>query len=452
MKVTVHGAAGEVTGSCLLVESGRSRVLVECGLVQGGGDTRARNAAPFPFDPASLDAVVLSHAHIDHSGRLPLLVKAGCTGSIYTHRATRDLARIMLRDSAFLQEKDAEHETRRRQRAGKPAVDPLYTQADAARAVRRMRGLDYGVSTRIAPGITITLHDAGHIIGSAIVELLLEHDGRRRRIVFSGDLGARNAPVMRNPTVLQDADLVLLEGTYGDRLHRPWQSTLDEIAGVFDAASAGRGNILIPAFAVGRTQELLYLFREHYRAWNLDRWQVFLDSPMAIQATEVYARHWSLHEAGDKYGAQPFVLPNLRFTQSLLQSKAINEVRSGAIIIAGSGMCTGGRIRHHLKHNLWRDNCHLMIVGFQARGTLGRQLVDGAGEVTLWGEQIKVAATVHTINGLSAHADQAGLVAWYRNFKGNPPVVLVHGEGAALSSLAAELGPQAKIAGPGQTF
>lgn len=452
MKVTVHGAAGEVTGSCLLVECGRSRVLIECGLKQGGPAESARNADPFPFDPASLDAVVLSHAHIDHSGRLPLLVKAGSTASIYTHRATRDLARIMLRDSAFLQEKDAEHESRRRQRAGKSVVEPLYTQADAARAVRRMRGLDYGAPTRIAPGVTLTLHDAGHIIGSAIVELVLEHDGKRRQIVFSGDLGARNAPVMRDPAVLRDADLVILEGTYGDRLHRPWQATLDEIAGVFETASAGNGNILIPAFAVGRTQELLYLFREHYREWNLDRWQVFLDSPMAIQATEVYARHWSLHEAGDMYGPQPFVLPNLRFTQTMLQSQAINEVRSGAIIIAGSGMCTGGRIRHHLKHNLWRENCHLMIVGFQARGTLGRQLVDGADEVRLWGEKIKVAATVHTINGLSAHADQVGLVEWYRNFKGSPPVVLVHGEGEALTVLASEIGPQATIARAGQTF
>lgn len=436
----------------MLIECAGSKVLLECGMIQGGREAFQRNAEPFPFDVQALDAVVLSHAHIDHSGRLPLLAKAGCRAPVYTHRATRDLCRIMLRDAAYLQEKDAELETRKRKRSGKAPVEPLYTQADATAAVRRIRGLDYATPRTIAPGVKLTLHDAGHIIGSAIVDLELSEQGNTRRVVFSGDLGHSGAPILRDPTKLEHADLVFLEGTYGDRTHRTWQATWDELAGVFDEAAESGGNILIPAFAVGRTQELLHVFKENFDAWRLARWQFFVDSPMAIAATEVYARHWYLHDDRAGGAAQPFQMPNLRFTQTPQQSQALNDIRSGAVIIAGSGMCTGGRIRHHLKHNLWRDNCHVMFVGFQAQGTLGRQLVDGADEVKLWGEPVRVAAKVHTIGGLSAHADQRELVAWYRNFRGGPRVVLVHGEPGALAGLAGALGSPATIAEPGQSF
>ncbi len=450
MKLTILGAAGEVTGSCMLVECGGSKVLLECGLIQGGAGDSARNAEPFAFNPQDIDAVVLSHAHIDHTGRLPLLVKSGCRAPVFTHRATRDLCRIMLRDSAYLQEKDAEIENRKRARRGRPAVEPLYVRADADKALRRIRGIDYGAATRIAEGVTLTLHDAGHILGSAIVQLDLEEGGHHRRVVFSGDLGHKGMPILRDPTMLKDADHVVLESTYGDREHRSWEETFTELGGVFEEASARGGNILVPAFAVGRTQELLYVFRKHFEAWGLDNWQIFLDSPLAIAATEIYSRHWYLHEHGREDGPQPFLLPNLRFMQTPLQSQSLNRISSGAIIIAGSGMCTGGRIRHHLKHNLWRNNCHVLITGFQARGTLGRQLVDGATEVKLWGEPIHVGARVHTIGGLSAHAGKAELVSWYEHFAGSPPVTLVHGEENALTSLAGRLGRSAHIATPGQ--
>lgn len=451
IKLSVHGAAGEVTGSCMLLEVGRRKVLIECGLIQGGRKDEARNHEPFPFDPATLDAVVLSHAHLDHTGRLPLLVRQGCRAPVYTHRATRDLSRIMLRDAAYLQEKDAEIDTRKRARRGKPAVAPLYDRKDAERAVRRIRGIDYATPMQICEGVTLTLHDAGHILGSAIVELVVTVDGTSRRLVFSGDLGHAGMPILRDPAILKEADLVILESTYGDRAHRSWDDTYTELGEVFEHAARG-GNILIPSFAVGRTQELLWVFRNHYMEWGLDRWQVFLDSPMAIAATEVYGRHWYVHEGSEDGHGQPFLLPNLRFSQTPRQSQAINRIAGGAIIIAGSGMCTGGRIRHHFKHNLWRNDCHVLITGFQARGTLGRQLVDGATQVKLWGEPIKVGATIHTIGGLSAHAGQPELVAWYRNFRGKPPVLLVHGEEKALDALAGRIGSAATIAGPGHTI
>jgi metallo-beta-lactamase family protein len=437
------GAAREVTGSCFLVRTGGRELLVDCGMIQGGVRDEARNHDPFPFEPGSIDAVVLSHAHLDHSGRLPQLVRQGFRGTLYTHRASRDLLRIMLKDAASLAERDAESENRKRARKGLKPVAPLYTRTQAEATVRRVRALDYGDAREILPGARLTLHDAGHILGSAIVELALEERGVRRTIVFSGDLGHRGAPLLRDPVRLRAADLVVLESTYGDRNHRSWEETCREIGDVFREAERERGNILIPAFAIGRSQELLYLFRRHYHEWGLAHWAIFLDSPMAIEATEVYARHWRLYDAEARQerhdNGDAFRMPNLRFTRTAAQSAAINRLRSGAIIIAGSGMCTGGRIRHHLKHNLWRDSCHLVIAGFQARGTLGRRIVDGARHVRLWGETVRVAARVHTIGGLSAHAGQQDLLDWYGAFAGRPRVALVHGEDGAMQALAARL-------------
>ena len=432
MDITFHGAAGEVTGSCYLIRVNGRQLLLECGLIQGTAKEEARNRQPFPFDPGRIDAMVLSHAHIDHSGRIPLLVKSGFSGPIYTQRACRDLCRIMLRDSAFLNEKDAEWANRKRLRKGLKPEEPLYTVKDAQAAIRRFKTLDYDQEQEILPGVRIRFRDAGHILGSSIVELWLHEGNRSTKLVFSGDLGHAGAPILRDPTVIESADRVLLESTYGDRLHRSWDETWKEMAEVMEAAQKGKGNILIPSFAVGRTQELLYLFAKNFDHWKLGRWQIFLDSPMAIEATEVYARHSELY---DKDAWELFrrnhhtpLLPNLHFTRTPNQSMQLNRVRSGAIIVAASGMCTGGRIKHHLKHNIWRSDCHLIIVGFQAQGTLGRALVEGASHIRLWGETIRVAAQVHTVGGLSAHADQQGLVDWYRHFQNSPPVVLVHGE------------------------
>jgi len=443
IKVQIHGAAEEVTGSCHLVTVGKKRLLLDCGLIQGRAKDEARNREPFPFDPQSLDAVVLSHAHIDHSGRLPMLVKAGFTGPVYTHRASRDLCRIMLKDSAFLSEKDAEWENRKRLRKGLKPVEALYTVEDARFAMSRFKGLVYDKKVRILPNVTLRLRDAGHILGSAIVELWLEDEGQTRKLVFSGDMGRPGMPILQDPAFIQQADLVIMESTYGDRLHRSWEETQAEIQDVVKNTSNSKGNILIPSFAVGRTQEILYMLARHYNDWNLDRWQVFLDSPLAIEATRVFTRHSDLF---DKDMAELWqqnradsILPNLHISRTSNQSMALNRIHSGAIIIAGSGMCSGGRIKQHLKHNIWRRECHVIITGFQARGTLGRTLVDGAKYIRLWGETVRVAATIHTIGGLSAHADRHGLQQWYAHFEGRPPVVLVHGETDALESLAGTL-------------
>jgi metallo-beta-lactamase family protein len=440
VEIQFLGAAGQVTGSCYLIRVGGHNVLLDCGQIQGSRKDELGNRSPLPIAVADIDAVVLSHAHIDHSGRLPLLARQGYAGPIYTHRATHALCEIMLRDSAYIHEKDAEWENRIRRRKGRVLVEPLYTRDDAERALSLFEGLDFGQPREIVPGCMIQLSDAGHILGSAIVEIWLSEGGVKRKIVFSGDLGYYAAPIMEDPTPIESADLVLMESTYGDRLHRSFAATLTELGEVFAHAERHKGNVLIPAFAVGRTQDLLYLLNEHFDEWGIGGWRVFLDSPMAIQATEVYARF------RDLYGAKLFrdgggrpKLANVVATRTSEESMQLNTIESGAIIIAGSGMCTGGRIFHHLKHNLWRSQCHVVIVGFQPNGTLGRRLVDGAEYVRLWQQTIKVNASIHTIGGLSAHADQAGLLDWYGHFRTRPPVCLVHGEPGAQAALAGRL-------------
>lgn len=457
-EVHFYGATGEVTGSCFLVRANSCNILVECGLIQGSPAHERHNRDPFPFDPASIDAVVLTHAHLDHSGRLPLLVGRGYDGPIYAHRATVELCAVLLQDAAYLEEKDAEWENRKRERKSLPPVEPLYGVAEAQRVQRLFRPLDYEVAVQILPGVRLTLRDAGHILGSASAELECHGGARTRRIVFSGDLGHRGAPILRDPQPVPRADLLVMESTYGDRQHRPWHETWREMGEIIRSASGG--NILIPAFAVGRTQELLYAFARNFAAWGLDQWQIFLDSPMAIEATAIYERHNAVHDAPARAVSARqgtlFRLPNLRISRTGEDSAQINSIRSGAIIIAGSGMCTGGRIKHHLKHNVWRSGTHVLIVGFQAQGTLGRALVDGASYIRLWGETIRVNATVHTVGGLSAHADQAGLLDWYKAIDGRPTVALVHGEPAAMEALAqrlhSELGARVMQPRYGQTL
>lgn len=434
------GAARQVTGSLYVLRTDRHTVLLECGLVQGSRNSEKRNHEPFPVAVSDIDAVVLSHAHIDHSGRVPLLHKRGYTGPVYTHQASLALCEIMLPDSGYLNEKDAEWENKRRDHKNGTPVEALYTRQDAEDCLSLFRGMQYDERVEILPGLLVTLHDAGHILGSSIVEISYAGGDDSRTLVFSGDLGYSNAPVMNAPTSLQHADAVLMESTYGDRLHRPFDETIAELAGVFEMARASRGNVLIPAFTVGRTQDLLYLMKENERDWGLADWQVFLDSPMGIDATATYSRYQNL------YGAQLFAadsklpnLPNIVATRSTEESMTINSIESGAIIIAGSGMCTGGRIHHHLKNNIWRPECHVVIVGYQADGTIGRRIVDGAETIRLWQQEYPVRAQVHTIGGLSAHADQAGLVNWYRDFEGRPPVYLVHGEERSQLPLAERL-------------
>jgi metallo-beta-lactamase family protein len=439
MKLQFFGAVGEVTGSCYLLTVQDRRLLVECGLVQGSREQEAANEGPFPFDPDRIDAVVLTHAHLDHAGRLPLLVKRGYRGGIFTHRASVDLASIMLKDAGFINEREAEWSNRKLRKAGEPPVEPLYSRKDAEAVMQAFVPLDYKTTTEILPGVILTLRDAGHILGSAIAVLDLQERGVRRRLVFSGDLGHRGAPILRDPVRLEQADLVVMESTYGDRLHRSWTETWQEMGEIISGARQGRGNILIPCFAVGRTQELLYAFSQHFDDWRLEGWDIFLDSPMAIEATEVYAGHAQVYDrqaqAAQRAGGTLYDLPNLHLTRESVESMVLNQVHAGAIIIAGSGMCTGGRIRHHLRHNLERTDAHVMIVGFQAAGTPGRALVDGAQQIHMAGQELQVRAQVHTIGGLSAHADQQGLCDWYAAFRDRPMLMLVHGEPEASKAL-----------------
>ncbi len=439
MQVEFHGAAGEVTGSMHLVVAAGKRVLLDCGMMQGSREAEARNADPFPFEPAQLDALVISHAHIDHIGRVPLLVKRGFVGPIFIQQAGGDLMPVMLLDSASLAESDAER-ANRKLRPGEAEVQPLYSPADVEQAMGQVQALAYGARREILPGVEIAFRDAGHILGSSITELWA--DGRK--LVFSGDLGPKGTPILHDPESIRDADLVLMESTYGDRNHRERADTIRELGEIFEAAWRGRGNVLIPAFAVGRSQELLYWFAKYWDEWQLSRWKIFLDSPMAAKVVSVYDRHADLfdHDALQvwKDRPNPFKLPNLHISQSTAESMAINQFESGAIIIAGSGMANGGRILHHLKHNLGRRNAHVVFVGYQAEGTLGRRLVNGAEWVRIHGRDYRVNAQKHTVGGLSAHADQHGLMDWYGGFEKHPPLVLVHGEDKAREALAGEIG------------
>jgi len=446
VNITFLGATQQVTGSCHLLKLGKYRVLLDCGLQQGGDDSNEANRADFPFDPALIDAVILSHAHLDHSGRLPLLVDRGFSGPVFAHSATIDLCAILLEDAGYLNERGAFWENKKRQRKGLELVEPLYTRIQARHCLEQFQPLEYLTESQVFPGIKVVMHDAGHILGSCIIELQLTEHSEQRKVVYSGDLGHAGAPILNNPSTLHDADLVIMESTYGDRQHRPWDDTWDEMGEIFRNAHSESGNILIPAFTVGRTQELLYCFNRFYNEWGLENWNIFLDSPMAIETTKVYDKHSSLHSPETNKNltqcGNAFRLPNLRFTGSTDESMSLNRIQSGAIIIAGSGMCNGGRIKHHLKHNLWRHQSHVIIVGFQARSTPGRALVDGAEWLSLWGETIKVNAQIHTPGGLSAHADQQGLINWYSNFKHRPQLVLVHGEPESQAVLSEEVQKQ----------
>ncbi|MGB5395532.1 MAG: MBL fold metallo-hydrolase [Gammaproteobacteria bacterium] len=432
------GAIQQVTGSCYLIESESVRVLLECGMIQGERNSNQKKDRDqdrvFDFDAKSIDAVIISHAHLDHSGLLPRLVREGFGGEIYVTTPTADLLDIMLKDAAFLQQKDNEWENRRRARSGKDPIEPLYEIEDVEQVLEQLVPISYGERAEVVTGIELRYRDAGHIIGSAIVEVWINESGATRKLVFSGDLGNNCSPLLRDPEVVDEADVLMLESTYGDRNHRPQDETLDEFAEILDVAMQKGGNVYIPSFAVGRTQDLLYRLGKFHREGKLKQQKIFLDSPMATSVSKVYVKHSRLYNQDDpefnksiKSGWVSW-LPMLTFTQSTEESMALNNISGGAIIIAGSGMCTGGRIRHHLKHNLWHRNNQLVFVGFQARGTLGRILVDGAKRVNIMGEKIAVNAQVHTLGGFSAHAGQQQLLNWADHFKSRPKLYLVHGE------------------------
>lgn len=465
MKLTFLGAAGEVTGSAFLVEAGSARFLVDCGLFQGGREADERNAAPFAFDPAALDFVLVTHAHLDHCGLLPRLAAAGFGRSIHVTPATADLLPVMLRDAAYIQEKEAGWQRERaggRQHGPGPAPPgPLYTLADVERSCALLEGHAYDAPFAPHPAVRVRFRDAGHILGAAIAEVWVRDAGRETKIVFSGDLGQPARPLVRDPAPIADADVLLVECTYGNRNHRSMDETVDElVATVSETIDRRRGNVIVPAFALGRTQELLVLLGELVARGRLGRLRVFVDSPLATAATEMTLKHAGLLDDGARRVLRQALAGELalaiRFTENPDESKAINAIRSGAIVIAASGMCDGGRIKHHLEHNLARPECAVLFTGFQAQGTLGRRIVDGARSVRIFGEDVRVRASIHTLGGLSAHADQRALLAWLGAFRRAPrQTFCVHGEAetAALfaQTVTAQLGWRARAPARGET-
>ena len=426
-----HGAAKQVTGSCHLVTCNDRRVLIDCGMFQGSMEVERGNMEPFDFDPAHIDALLLTHAHLDHCGRIPLLVKQGFRGRIITTAATRELARIVMLDAAAIQEEDARR-AQRRNRRGELEVQPLYTLDDALHALDFFApDVRYGETVDVTDGIRARFLDAGHILGSASILLELDDGSRQRSMLFSGDLGNPGRPLLRDPTPAPDADYVVMESTYGDRPHRSVPDSVDEMYEAISETIARRGNVVIPSFALERTQEILYYLHRGFRSGAIpQRVRVFLDSPMAISVTEIFRRHPECFDKSfldELQHGDPFAMPGLHFTRETTESMAINNIESGAIIIAGSGMCNGGRVRHHLKHNLWRERCSVVFVGYAAEGTLARRIVDGAASVRIFNDDIPVRAQIWTINGFSAHADQPSLLAWLGK-AARRKVFLVHGE------------------------
>ncbi len=437
MELTFHGAAGEVTGSCARLRCERSTGLIDCGMFQGGKSAARKNLRALDFDLRALDYVLLTHAHLDHSGLIPRLTALGYRGPIHATAATVDLLEIMLLDAAHIQEKEAEwanrHDRARHVRRGWDAA-PLYTVAQAEASLKRLRPHPYGEPFEPAAGLRCTFHDAGHILGSAIIELDVEQGGSVRKLVFSGDLGQPFRPVVRDPATLTEADYLCIESTYGDRLHRPMKETEDELVHAMQhTLEVKRGNVIIPAFAVGRTQEVIFVLADLVRKGRLGNLEIVVDSPMAAAATELSLRYDHLWD-DETRGLLAWMREHpgrasVRFVQDVDESIALNDRHHGLVIISASGMCDAGRVKYHLRNNLPRRESSIVIVGFQAAGSLGRRLVEGARYVTLFGERVPVHADIYTIGGLSAHADQSALLAWLGNFR-RPPrqTFVVHGE------------------------
>ncbi len=436
-----------MTGSCFLLETEGTRFLVDCGMLQGGRDALDRNHAPFAFDPKTIDFVLLTHAHIDHCGLLPKLTREGFRGPIHTTTATADLLEIMLPDSAHIQESDA---LRSQRKAGSKkhrdkVSQPIYTMKDARDCLGQVKPIDYDKELSPNASVRCRFRDAGHILGAAIIEVWISEQERTTKLVFSGDLGQPGRPILRDPTPIEEADILVIESTYGDRLHKDLGATEDELVGIVERTLHEQGgNVIVPAFAVGRTQEVIYHLHRLSCEGRLSNLKVFVDSPMATEVTRITQQHLALFDENAKQLANWHALgknlPYLHFTESVEESRALNQIRSGAIIISASGMCTAGRIKHHLRHNLPRRECSVMMTGFQAQGTLGRRLVDGAERVRIFGEEIPVRAAIHSVGGLSAHADQAALLGWAGQFRRPPRATfVVHGEVHSAMALAERL-------------
>ena len=441
MQVALYGAADEVTGSSYHVTTPQASVLVDFGAFQGSRESEGRNAVPRALDVRRLQAVVLTHGHLDHTGRLPLLVKAGYHGPIFATPGTIDVAGLILRDSAHVLQMNVEHINRKRMRAGAPPIHPAFDDDDVSATLALMRPLPYEQPTSVAPDITAIMHEAGHLLGSASVELHVQDQGKLRNLVFSGDIGPKTMPILRDSATLTKADWVFMESTYGDHDHRPLDETIKEFAQLVRHAIDRKGKILVPSFAIGRTQQLLYHLAHLVRDHGIPTFPIYIDSPLAIRANEVYSKHPELYDteaaAFVSSGEMEKYLGSVKNCQTADESKALNNIKGTCMIIAGAGMCNAGRILHHLKHNLWKPETTVIIVGYQAPGSLGRNLLEGKNPVSIFGEQIAVNATVRALGGFSAHAGQTELLQWFSSFApAHPRLTLAHGENRGRLPLA----------------
>jgi metallo-beta-lactamase family protein len=442
MNIRFLGAAKTVTGSCYMMEAAGARFAVDCGMHQGNAEIERRNLSTVVYDPTNIKFFLLTHAHIDHSGLLPRMVKKGFHGKIYTTSATRDLLEIMLLDSAHIQEMEAEWQSRREQRHGGKRGEPLYTVRDAQAVLPLIETLDYNTVIEPTPGVTASFQDAGHILGAAFIELWVKENGGRTKYVFSGDLGRPDQLLMKDPATISQADYLFMESTYGDRDHKDESQSREELAQAIAYSYAQGEKVIIPAFAVERTQEVLYILHQMSKEGKLPAaMPIYLDSPLAIRATQIFRKHPEFLDAETNQllsrGEDPLSVPNLHFTESTEESRRINEMQGPAIVISASGMCNAGRIKHHLRHNLWRKGASIVFVGYQGEGTPGRKIVDGAKKIKIFGEDVAIEAKVFTIGGFSAHAGQSQILTWMTNFKNpNMKVFLIHGENSAQKTLA----------------
>lgn len=440
MRLQFLGAAGIVTGSCFLLETANARIMIECGMYQGRKEIRERNYENFKISPRNVDYVLLTHAHIDHSGLIPKLIKNGYQGKVYATAATVELCEVLLPDSAYIQEMEVERKNRKNRRAGRSLIEPIYTVNEAYKCLSQFKPVKYDEIIQLTPDIRVRFVDAGHILGSAMIEICVQENGLETKLVFSGDIGNKDRPIIKNPSYIDEADYVIMESTYGARLHDQEEKEIESLHSVIWETYKKGGNLVIPAFAVERTQDLLYHLYLLMKSKRMPAMSIYIDSPLATAATEIFWKHHDLFDQEAsvliKKGEDPLQIEGIKFTKTAEESKALNQA-DRSIIISASGMCEAGRIRHHLKYNLWRPESTVLFVGYQAEGSLGRQILDGQKTVRIFGDEIAVKADIRFIESYSAHADQAGLVEWVKNFR-RPPreVFIVHGEPESSAALA----------------
>ena len=456
MKISFLGAAKIVTGSNFLIETKNTKFLIDCGMFQGSKSINRMNYEPFRFNPEEIDFMVLSHAHIDHSGRIPKLTKKSFKGNIYATKATTDLCSIMLPDSGHIQEMENKWDNRKRRRSGEKLREPLYTAKEAEESLKYFKSVLYNQKIKLNEEVTLRFRDAGHILGSSIIELWIKEDNKEAKLVFSGDLGRRDRPILRDPSLIDEADYLIVESTYGNKLHHPSEDDAKELISIINTTVKRGGNVVIPSFAVERAQDIIYELNKYYTAYIKTEDQdflsvsVYVDSPLTVSATEIFLRNPDCFDEDTlnliNIGNNPLDFRNLKFTRTAEESRQLNISKESKVIISASGMCTAGRIKHHLKHNLWRKESSIVFVGYQAQGTLGRRIKEGEKVVKIFGEEIQINAEIYSLEGFSGHADREGIIRWIKSFKNRPKkIFVVHGEEEATEEISRKIEEELKI-------